>query len=225
MKYPYTLKDGHIIFDVNGKTTLLDTGAPASVGQGPFEFNGSTFDLQDNYLGLTTASLSELAGIQIDILLGADIISNFDLYINSSNSTVEFGDNIQKKGEILPIEVFSGVPILEVEVNGEKITAFFDTGAKLSYVNKNITSDLAAVDQQEDFYPGIGSFITDIYNLNTVLGENISLDLEYGILPSLLEMTLMVAGVSGIIGTEILASASCLLSLKRKELTFINNQG
>jgi len=223
MKYPYTLKDGHIIFEVNDKIILLDTGAPSSVGQGPFEFNGSRFDLKDNYLGLTKASLSELAGFHIDVLMGADIVGYQDIYINSRDNILEFSHNDSREGLNLPLEVFMGIPLLDVNINGKQIKAFFDTGAKLSYVDPETVAGLEAVGRTEDFYPGVGQFDTDIYRLKTVFGEKISMELDYGILPSVLRLTLTMANVKGIVGTEIFKQVSCLLSIKRKELLLVKN--
>ena len=47
-------------------------------------------------------------------------------------------------------------------------------------------------------------------------GEIISI--EYGVLPELLQMTLMMADTQGILGSELLNHFSYILSLPRKEL-------
>lgn len=215
--YSYRLINGHIIFEANKKTVLLDTGAPSSIGEGSLILCGEEFQLVSNYMGLTISSLSNLMGISIDVLVGADIIKNFDLIMDPSKECLTFSEEILVDGFKLPLDVFMGIPILEVSINETLVKAFLDTGAQLSYIDPDFVSEMKSIGQKEDFYPGIGRFTTETYELTTTLGDK-TFSMKYGVLPELLQMTLMMAGTRGIIGTKILDHFECMLSLKRKEL-------
>lgn len=216
-EYTYNLIEGHIIFEANERTVLLDTGAPSSIGEGSLNFCGEEFQLVNNYMGITTSSLSNLMGLSIDVLVGADIIKNFDLLIEPVGKALKFSEEIKEDGYIVPLDIILGIPIFEVSINEEIIKVFFDTGAQLSYIERNFVNEMKPFGQKEDFYPGIGRFSTETYELETTLGDKTFL-LEYGVLPELLQMTLTMAGARGIIGTKILDHFECVLSIKRKEL-------
>ena len=82
MDFLYKLIFGHIIFQVNGLKVLLDSGAPNSIGSGQFSFLDNNYNLQNNYMGLTTDKLSEYIGTHVDILMGCHIISKYDICID-----------------------------------------------------------------------------------------------------------------------------------------------
>lgn len=76
--------DGHLIVTDDGQVLLLDTGAPASVArEGTFRFLGREWPAQRTYLGVTTDELSRQVGRRIDVLLGADVLGQFAVRIDT----------------------------------------------------------------------------------------------------------------------------------------------
>ena len=171
--FKYNYDSGHILFDVNGLVVLFDTGAPNSVGSGSFSFIDKDYDLQNNYMGLTTSTLSEYIGTQVDILMGADIINNYDICIDSMGNKITFGENlsIDEYENVLDIKDFMGIPIIDVTVEGKSMSMFFDTGAQLSYIEPSITNNYTSVGEKEDFYPGVGTFKTNTFDVLTTIGK------------------------------------------------------
>ena len=216
-EYPYEMISGHVVINADNRFLLLDTGAPSSIGLGSVRIGDSSYQVQDNYMGITAAYLTREIGRRIDGLIGADIIADFTMTIDTRQNKVVFGSEVSELPLSVPIDDFMGIPILKVSVNGSQIRAFFDTGARLSYVSVELSEGIVPAGQKEDFYPGIGRFITDIFELDTVIGGE-SFTFSYGHLPPLLQMTLMMANTQGIIGTEVLKSCICSLSLRRREL-------
>ena len=215
----YEIISGHIIVQNNNTHLLLDTGAPTSVGKDSIMLGERIYSVQSNYMGVTIEYLSEQIGSPIDGLIGADIIREFVLSINpyEEEHVVTFGEELLEFPFITRLDDFMGIPIVEIMVNGVKIRAFLDTGAQLSYIEPEITKEISPSGQQEDFYPGLGKFTSDVFELKTTIaGEQ--LQLTYGHLPTLLQMTLMMAGTKGIIGTELFNSYRCSISLLKKEL-------
>ena len=79
---------------------------------------------------------------------------------------------------------------------------FVDTGAKLSYVDHKIASQYTSIGKERDFYPGMGEFETSVFDIPFQLGQ-LNFNLRCGVLPPLLEKTLLVTGNGGIIGSEL----------------------
>ena len=217
--FQYDLIDGHIIIREGAVAYLIDTGAPLSVGKGRvLAFAGEEFEVQNNYMGVTPQELSRHIGANIDALVGADILNNFNLLIDPRSSEIFLLEGkIALSGIELGVDYFMGIPIIQAEVNGRAIRMFFDTGAKLSYLDPEITKNCPTLGTAHDFYPGVGRFETRTFRVPVTLG-NEEIDLTVGILPELLQLTLMMADTSGILGTGILSDFAIELDPHRRRL-------
>jgi hypothetical protein len=215
--YHYEMKDGHIIFETDGREIMLDTGAPTSIGKNEINFEGDTYVLQDNYLGVSLETISEWSGLEFDVLMGMDIIGGKDLLIDPANNSLVFEDRLEGSGHLLELKTLMGIPMIEIEIAGETVELVLDTGAATSYLDPDLLEGLDSVDEREDYYPLIGRFNTPIYQLDVSLDEE-SIDLEFGRLPDLLQMTLMLTGCRGILGTQILQHFGYILSIPRGEV-------
>jgi len=108
-EFEYSLVDGHIIFDIEGKKTLLDTGAPISIGTGrSIKFCGRDFPLKDDYMGVDVVSLSKLVGAQIDVLMGMDIIGHHDCLMDPDTLHLTFGNDLSDLQLQVPVSQFMG---------------------------------------------------------------------------------------------------------------------
>ena len=79
--YLYQRVHGHIIVNLGGRLCVLDTGAALSIGAYPITIKGREFDVHDSYLDVTCDYLSQEIGVDVEGLIGADIISQFTLGI------------------------------------------------------------------------------------------------------------------------------------------------
>ena len=113
-----------------------------------------------------------------------------------------------------------GIPIIELVVNRQLLKFFLDTGAKLSYLSEDFTSGYSSVGIEEDFYPGVGQFETECYDIPTSLGD-IDFVVRYGNLPFMLQMTLMLGGTDGIIGFDFFNGFKVLINLKGGVLKYV----
>lgn len=203
----------HLLFNCNDKVFLLDTGAPSSVSNDrQIIFLDDNLSVHQNYLGFTVEKLSEFVGTKIDVLLGADTLSNYSTLINASKNKITFSkDKLELNGEQFSFETFMGIPIINFVFNGNHYRAFLDTGAALSYIKSSLVSGLISNGNKSDFYPGFGQFTTNTY-LATIQVSNKSLNVVFGNLPSILETTLLMAGVDGIIGFDFFNSFEVLMN-------------
>jgi len=217
--FNYNNVSGHILFDVNRLVVLFDTGAPNSIGPELFSFIDKDYSLQNNYMGLTITKLSEYIGTQIDVLMGCDIINEYDVCIDPKQQNLTFGEHLNDEGYnvVLPLKYFMTIPIVEVSIDGQSMAMFFDTGAQLSYIEPDKTNNYKSTGEKEDFYPGIGRFKTKTFDIPTTIGGD-EISMKYGILPEMIQMTLMMTDTQGIVGTEIFNYFSCILSYDKKIL-------
>jgi len=95
------------------------------------------------------------------------------------------------------------VPFTIIKMNGLPQKVFVDTGAKIHFVRQHIVNGLEAIDTEMEFYPYIGEFETEVYEIPIeIAGETHSM--RTGVLPPLLETALAnTGGIEGILGTEI----------------------
>jgi hypothetical protein len=104
-------------------------------------------------------------------------------------------------------------------VDNQELKFFLDTGAKLSYLSDSLTSNYESIGTDEDFYPGVGKFQTECFEITTVFG-NTEFVVKYGNLPTLLQMTLMLGGTDGIIGFDFFNNFKVVLDLKNNRLKY-----
>jgi len=201
---PLEFLNSHLFVEIDGDLWLIDTGAPKSFSScSSLNLAGKQFTLATNYLGLTVAELSIFINVQCAGLLGVDILGHFDhiFDIPSKRLTVS-ADQILHEGQIVMLDEFMGIPIVTVQVLDSNYRMFLDTGAKISYFQNASITDFPSTGSVVDFYPGIGEFETNTYEVPISLG-NVSLKLRCGLLPKLLGATLMMASTHGILGNAI----------------------
>ena len=219
--YQINLFKGHAIIVDGENTILIDTGAPSTIHDTKnIEFCGKIYHCATNQMGLTVEKLSEMLGTKITTLLGNDILSNYKILFDYRNKLVLFNSEEHEFiGEEVKISSFMGIPIIELSVSNKPLKFFIDTGAKLSYLSNNFTKNYKSVGKEVDFYPGVGEFETDCYEILTNIGNREFL-VKYGNLPDLLQVTLMLGGTNGIIGFDFFNSFKIELDISNRTLKY-----
>lgn len=220
-QFQITLFKGHPIINDGQNIILIDTGAPSTIhASSVLTFFSENYNCSTNYMGLTVSKISELLGTEITTLLGADILSDYKILFDYKNEIIEFNkEAIALDGNEIGISNFMGIPIIELLIDNQKLKLFLDTGAKLSYLSGSITSNYESIGTAEDFYPGVGKFETECFDISTSFGDN-NFNVKYGNLPTLLQMTLMLGGTDGIIGFDFFNNFKVVLDLKNNRLKY-----
>ena len=136
------------------------------------------------------------------------------------NGVVEFNkQEITFDGAEIAISNFMGIPIIEMSIDSQILKFFLDTGAKLSYLPNRLTCNYESIGTDEDFYPGVGIFQTESFEIPTNFGEY-NFIAKYGNLPTLLQMTLMMGGADGIVGFDFFNNFKVVLDLKNNILKY-----
>jgi hypothetical protein len=225
--YSVEFIDGHIIAVINNCKYIVDTGSPSSFGNGKININGSNYNISASGMhGLTATSVSNLSGIQVDGLIGMDILSNFD--VTFSESEIRFFDAGSTNGQHTPnaislplIDKVMGIPIINMTIHNQVRRIFFDTGAKLSYLSDELLTG-ASVGEEEDFYPTMGTFKTKVYKVDVQVG-NVTENLTFGSLPTQISALLTLGNTKGIVGTELLNKYDITLTKTELVLEPIGN--
>jgi hypothetical protein len=169
---------------------------------------------------LTAKSISALSEITVEGLVGNDILAKFDLLF-STDEIIFYEPGTAPpypNGIVLPLDSeVMGVPIVNVTIDKKQHKVFFDTGAKLAYLSDELLPE-TSIGKQDDFHPTIGKYTTNVYKVDTVLGDY-EWSMTYGKLPTQLKPLLSLGNTKGILGTEILTKFDVALS--RQSLIFI----
>lgn len=220
-QFQIALFKGHPIINNGENRILIDTGAPSTIHvSDTLNFCSDNFGCSTNYMGLTVSKISDMLGTEITTLLGADILSDFKILLDYQNQVIEFSkQEIDINGTQADISNFMGIPIIKMTVANQELKFFLDTGAKLSYLSDSLTSNYVSIGTDEDFYPGVGKFQTECFEIPTIFGDK-EFVVKYGNLPTLLQMTLMLGGTDGIIGFDFFNNFKVVLDLKNNRLKY-----
>ncbi len=204
-EYPLIFKKGHFFIETGGQKWLIDPGAPSSFGQqSQIKFVNKEFLISENYMGLSADLLSSYINVECNGLLGVDVLNKYDMIFDLDNNKLKVSNNeLLIDGDRLPLSEFMGIPIVSVNIGDQTYKMFFDTGAKIAYLQDSAITTFQKLDNISDFYPGFGQLETETYGVKFKIGSK-NYDLQCGSLPELLGMTLMMADAQGIMSNELL---------------------
>jgi Ca-activated chloride channel homolog len=199
---------GHLVIEVNGMMALVDTGSPVSVGRLPqINFLGRDYRLLPSFQQVVNMDfLSDKVGVQLDVLMGMDILRHFYFIIDCHRRLATFSlDALFWNGQhrIALKNLLMGVPTAQAQVNGSPLEMFVDIGSALSYVPERLTQGCRQVRTAKDFFPGASDFETPVFEVPfSLAGESMTLECGAN-MPDILALGLRVAGVEGILGMDL----------------------
>jgi len=216
-------EQGHILVPIGDKRAVLDTGSPFSMALEPFTFIGVQRHKPTNIGNVTPQTMSDVAGFNLDILIGCDILSQHTIRLRYQDSCLDIGEDIPDGTLCNILEMRHGYPIFPLRLRNIPVKAILDTGAKLSYIDPVHVTGQAPAGQQEDFYPYVGRFTTNTYTVPTFL-DGTSVVIEYGVMPNaltlLLGAALQITQASAVVGTQLLQYYDCTISWPRKTISW-----
>ena len=172
----FELRDRLIFMEasLNGKTGkyILDTGAPMlMVNANPKnatsnissisksckaeiikveEFNwGGTSNKSVEAIAFDMTDLEKITGEHIDGLIGQNMFSNFELYLDIANRKVQlhraYRSKLHKNNKPstkIPFSLHDHLPVITVKIDGKKYKFGIDTGAEVNVIDKDIAEKL-----------------------------------------------------------------------------------
>ena len=205
LRCPLEMPGGHLILRHDDHTLLLATGSPVSMGRRPtYRFLDREIPVLLRYQGMTMEQWSESIGVNIDVLLGCDVLGRHAVTIDPEASHVVFDEDTARPcAHIAPLWTVAGMPVVEIGLAGRKLRALLHTGATLSCLREVDIRAQRCVGVARDCYPGLGEFTTELRQVTLMFGDQ-QVSLECGLLPPAIEQALRPVDVHGIVGTDLL---------------------
>jgi hypothetical protein len=160
-------------------------------------FMGEQFSCATSLMNITSESLSELVGTPLTTLLhlGMDILSQFKILFDYKAGFIGFSkDVIHMKGYTLPFSSYMKIPVIELSIDHVQSKVFLDSGARLSYLLPSLTAGRQSIGEETDFYPGLGSFQTPVFDIESYI-TGMPFSVKFGNLPLSLQPLLKNANV------------------------------
>ena len=207
MEYPIEIFDNHVILIDKDNRYLIDTGAPISISsENSIEIFNTNQSTNSTYHRANIDELSSYVGCSLDALIGNNILKNYTFRVDFENRLFSVWNSTPEElinGENYITADFQGIPTIDVNINDRStITSWLDTGAKISYINKDYVQQLSPSDNKHDFFPSYGEFEVPIYDIPIIFNE-VKIPFKFGILPSPLELGMLSGKTSAIIGADI----------------------
>ena len=161
MQYPIDIFDNHVILIDKDKRLLIDTGAPISISDGSsIDIFNNVYSTEKTYHGANINEIGNYVGCSLNALIGNNILTNYVFQIDFNNKLFSIWNSLPEETintEDFIEADFQGIPTIDVLVNNDNpITSWLDTGAKISYINKNFVQQLDPMENQKDFFPSYG---------------------------------------------------------------------
>lgn len=217
--FPTQFHNGYLTIETKGIHALIGTGVMDSMCTcGEIELEGRVFPVKQQTLRITPTHLREQLQMEIDALIGADILSRFDYRINPFRQDITFSsDEIHPYGYASHFNLYRSVPIVSISIGPKEIPVFFNTASRISWLQPEIAKEYPKVGEDRVFYPGIGWCDTPLHRvLIWVSGSDIELDV--GIPPAPLLTTLKMTHTQGILGGDIFHGPGVFIASRRREV-------
>ena len=195
MAYRIDIFDNHIVVIEKEKRFLIDTGSPISISDEAYiEAFNKSYKSRKTYHGANINEISNLVGCSLNALIGMDILANHVFQVDFDNNLFSLWDSlpedIKKKEDYIDAD-FTGIPTIDVFINEkDPITSWIDTGAKISYINRNYVKYLE---------PSENPF-------------------KFGVLPEALEGAMLSGSTSAIIGADIFYNFTLTFHFSKKKI-------
>ena len=160
-------------------------GAPISISMKiQLKFLIQINQLFSTYHGANIDEISSYVGCSLDALIGNNILKNYTFRIDFENKLFSVWNSTPE--EIINSENsikadFQGIPTIDILINdGSTITSWLDTGAKISYINKDCVQHLSPSDNKRDFFPSYGEFEVPIYDI-PIIFNGVKIPFKFGV--------------------------------------------
>ncbi len=197
----------HIIIE-GEQTLLLDTGSPASFhAAGSIRWGGDDIPVFTSVSSVSKEYIHANVGVNVDGLVGMDIIHRYSVVISLRDNMLLVDDDTSYPRSFKCVglgPLAQGLIGIEMSVNRRAVGMIVDTGAPISYINRAVVAGMTSEREVRDFHPLIGDYKTNTYRCEVAhINDDVPYCQEFGLLPNLLEATLSMINVDGIIGVDL----------------------
>lgn len=215
--------DGYPMIVDGENTIVIDTCCPVTFHEDDtLTFLGTDYTPAKSFRDETLRRLWDYTDQMFTTWMGMDVLKNYKLVLDYANNEITFLSQDEPGFEGETAKLYDGDGVYAVKADGW-MNMLVDTRSRLSYLSRCFTMSLKTDGQQEEFYHGAGRFETPLYNLKCDFCGR-KFDVTYGNLPQILDMTLMMAHVDGVLGYDFFKRFKVMLDFKSEEITFVDNE-
>jgi len=217
---------GHLIIRDGAQSLLVNTGCPVSMGTRPsLVFLDHEIAVLQRYQGLTVAQWSEIIGLNIDGILGSDVLGRHSVVIDPDRGRMVFDEKLapESQAQAIPVSTVAGLPVLAVGLAGARVQLLLHTGATLSCLRDSDTKDYPCIAVVRDCYPGLGEFTTELRQVPLLFGGQ-RINLDCGLMPAPLEQALHAVQVAGVVGANLLQQFALAWGPNFQELSIVERR-
>lgn len=219
----------HAIINNGLDVILLDTGSPSTFfRRDEFRFLYKTYKANRNINPFNISLLNKVSkelGMDITTIMGNDILSSYNVLFDYKNERVGFSEKkIKLDGIRDSITQILNVPVVKLELGGEELSFFLDTGTHISYISEEFTQGLEPVEEGiKAFHPEYGNFETSMF-CQTAKFHGLEFKACFGNLPERGNVLFssrfgsLLGNVKGIIGYDFFKAFQIMLSLDKNEI-------
>jgi hypothetical protein len=212
------------VFHSGGDTFFPDLGCPFTfAAKRQCSFMGETHrDLSDRMGPQVIGENKNGIGVDFNVLLGTDVLSQFALLFDYANKQLVVSRNkLSLQGDnVFEVSLKRTKPVvIELEYAGRPVPVVLDTGAPMAFFPKKITDAYPKSGRSwNDYSPMFGSWTTPVRKIPFSLC-GYSLEIECGNTPTYDDCkNLAPVGATGIIGFALFSKFKVLLDFPRKKM-------
>lgn len=221
-KFNLIIQDNHPIIKDGDNFILVDTGSPVTIQKDlNFSFNEQNHSVKTEYGGASIHKVAQYVQYPITTLLGTDIISGFKVLFDYKDGEITFfepNEPVEFNGALVPISSYSGIPVFEATTEVGKIKFFLDSGAKLSYLNSELTTNMKRFGNDTDFHLSIGEYSTTTFESKIQINGS-QLFCIFGTLPH--KIATLLNTIKGIMGSDFFFQRKILLDISNSNMKII----
>ena len=215
---PFNLVGGHVLFDLDGVTTFLDTGSQVSFGSvRSLNLMGVDYPIRSSIDGRITVAnvrdgLKKYAQVPKDFdfqaVLGVDILAGSTVKLDWKRERMTVNRN-SVSNVVLLTAALPLIPRGTLMVGRKSVSAILDTGAWTSYLHPDLAVGLREVGRFRDYNPMLGGFSTGLVRA-PLRFKGWSGKISVGVATPRLAKMLDAMNVLAIVGNDILATTIAL---------------
>jgi hypothetical protein len=228
--YEYLISKGHHLVKIEDKVFLIDTGSPISFAvDGSFKsikINENDYEMNNNIVKVDGNALNEFIGVNIDGLIGVDIVSKIGgVFFDKQEKTISFTSGNDLRNSVrVPIKLFGAMGMYYIDfkftAGRNNIKALLDTGAYMSYIDPEIAIFGDPDGNAVDYSPTFGGWIetTKVKQPVTIGSEN--QEISMAIMTRAIKAQLSLLGYKAILGVNEIQWDKMLIDIENNEWVY-----
>ncbi len=214
--FPLFASNGLLLTQIGADRYLIDSGWPASISAGSsIQIGSRRFDVWSRLGTVDAAEVSRKVGEPVAGILGADILSQFDVLMDVRRGILALDENTMPwPGKVIPADFRSGVPVLSVVIGGAPARLVLGTGTKHSFLKEKLAAHGDPVGKAVETLLGLADVEMDLRQVVILLG-GASLAVRAGSPLPTLECLRVVPDLDGTLGAEFVLSKRVAFSARQ----------